>query len=97
MDATELKNLLQRLKGELESGQPVAPELRQLLQTLDQDIQQALQSPAETTSEKPKAPSDDEASLNERAQVIEARFAADHPYLASTLRDVLDTLGKMGI
>lgn len=93
MDATELKTLLQRLKQELESGQPVAPELRQLLQTLDTDIQQALQS----SSTKAKAPSDDEASLNERAQVIEARFASDHPYLASTLRDVLDTLGKMGI
>lgn len=93
MDATELKTLLQRLKQELESGQPVAPELRQLLQTLDTDIQLALQS----SSTKAKAPPDDEASLNERAQVIEARFASDHPYLASTLRDVLDTLGKMGI
>ena len=42
MDATELKNLLQRLKGELESGQPVAPELKALLQDLDRDIQQAI-------------------------------------------------------
>ncbi|MFN3886420.1 MAG: DUF4404 family protein [Aquabacterium sp.] len=96
MDATELKNLLQRLKGELESGQTVAPELKSLLQDLDRDIQQALASspaggPVATGT------ADDDGSLNARAQAIEARFAADHPYLASTLRDMLDTLGKMGI
>ncbi|AWI53149.1 hypothetical protein DEH84_06675 [Aquabacterium olei] len=96
MDATELKTLLQRLKNELESGQPVAPELKALLQDLDRDIQQALEAqPSPAGNE--KAPSEDEASLNARAQAIEARFSTDHPYLASTLRDVLDTLGKMGI
>lgn len=96
MDATELKTLLQRLKNELESGQPVAPELKALLQDLDRDIQQALEtrpSPAGSQA----SPADDTDSLNARAQAIEARFSTDHPYLASTLRDVLDTLGKMGI
>jgi hypothetical protein len=96
MDATELKALLQRLKQELEGGKPVAPELCALLQSLDEDIQHVLMQ--QTASPKVStAKVADEASLNERAQEIEARFAADHPYLASTLRDVLDTLGKMGI
>ncbi|WP_294637355.1 DUF4404 family protein [uncultured Aquabacterium sp.] len=96
MDATKLKNLLQRLKGELESGQPVAPELKALLQDLDRDIQQAIAKPSTPGTESPTTAADDD-SLNARAQAIEARFAADHPYLASTLRDMLDTLGKMGI
>ncbi|WP_290869569.1 DUF4404 family protein [Aquabacterium sp.] len=93
MDATELKTLLNKLKGELDSGQPVDPELRQLLHSLDQDIQQALRQPVSSTGDADDA----EKSLSTQAQAIEARFAADHPYLANTLRDVLDTLGKMGI
>lgn len=91
MDKQELASLLKKLQAELESGQPVDPSLRQSLQTLDQDIQKVL------TQGSPEPGEHEEGSLNERAQEIEARFAAEHPYLASTLRDVMDTLGKMGI
>ena len=45
----------------------------------------------------PLSESETEESLAQRAQEIDARFSAEHPYLANTLRDVMDLLGKMGI
>jgi len=91
MDKQELASLLKKLQTELESGQTMDDSLRQDLQALDKDIQKVLGQSS------PAATSDEEGSLNERAQELEARFSTDHPYLASTLRDVMDTLGKMGI
>lgn len=89
MDTNNLKAALAQLHRDLEAGGKLDPELQQLIQTLDRDIQSAVAS---------KEPQDDlVASLNERTQAIDARFSADHPYLSSTLRDVMDTLGKMGI
>lgn len=88
MDRHELTSLLDKLRSELESGQAVDEQLRQSLRSLERDIQKVL-------TDKPSAEGDD--SLSERAQEIEARFATEHPYLATTLRDVMDTLGKMGI
>ncbi len=92
MDKTELSSLLKKLQAELESGgQTIDEGLKQQLQLLDQDIQKILVHGSALVRQ------DSEASLEERAQEIEARFASEHPYLASTLRDVMDTLGKMGI
>jgi len=91
MDKQELAALLKKLQAELESGQSVDDQLKQQLQALDQDIQKVLAQGSPLVREA------DEASLGERATEIEARFASEHPYLASTLRDVMDTLGKMGI
>jgi septal ring factor EnvC (AmiA/AmiB activator) len=91
MDKQELASLLKKLQTELESGQPVDAQLKQQLQTLDQDIQKVLAQGSPLTREA------EENSLEDRAQQIEARFATEHPYLANTLRDVMDTLGKMGI
>ena len=91
MEKQDLAALLKKLQVELESGQAIDDSLKQSLQSLDRDIQKVL---GQTS---PQAKPADEASLNERAQELEAKFATEHPYLASTLRDVMDTLGKMGI
>jgi len=91
MDKQELASLLKKLQAELESGQAMDDSLKQDLQALDKDIQKVL---GQTN---PVVGGDEDGSLNERAQELEARFSTDHPYLASTLRDVMDTLGKMGI
>ncbi len=92
MNRTELDALLSKLKAALASTESVDASLRQSLETLDADIRQVLmQRPNEA------AANDGEAPLSERAQEIEVRFAAEHPYLATTLRDVMDRLGKMGI
>ncbi len=89
MDTNKLKAAMAQLQRELESGGKLDPELQQLLKSLDRDIQAALAA---------NEPEDDlVSSLNERTQAIDARFSAEHPYLSTTLRDVMDTLGKMGI
>lgn len=89
MDTNQLKAALAQLQRELEAGGQLDPELLQQLKALDHDIHAVLAA---------SEPQDDlVSSLNERTQAIDARFSADHPYLSSTLRDVMDTLGKMGI
>ena len=91
MNRTELEALLKKLQSELASGEPVDEDLRASLRQLDQDIQQVLGSGS------PLSESETEESLAQRAQEIDARFSAEHPYLANTLRDVMELLGKMGI
>lgn len=89
MDTNNLKAALAQLQRELESGGKLDPELLQQLKELDHDIHAVLAA---------SEPQDDlVSSLNERTQAIDARFSAEHPYLSTTLRDVMDTLGKMGI
>lgn len=91
MNRSELEALLKKLQSELASGQPVDEALRTSLRQLDQDIQQVLGSGS------PLSNTDSDETLAQRAQDIDARFSAEHPYLANTLRDVMDMLGKMGI
>ncbi|RZL01964.1 MAG: DUF4404 family protein [Rubrivivax sp.] len=89
MDTNNLKTALAQLQRELESGGKLDPELLQQLKALDNDIHAALAAN--------ERQDDLVSSLNERTQEIDARFSAEHPYLSTTLRDVMDTLGKMGI
>ncbi len=92
MDTQQIKQTLKQLHADLEAGGRPDPELRAILQTLAQDINRTLdqtpgQAPANT----------DEDSLEDRAREVSAKFAAEHPYLESTLRDLMDGLGKIGI
>lgn len=89
MDTQQIKQTLKQLHADLEAGGRPDPELRAILQTLAQDINQALdQTPPQ---------SEDSDSLQARAREVSAKFAAEHPYLESTLRDLMDGLGKIGI
>lgn len=91
MKHEELQALLQRLHHELREGSPISEALREPLATLHNDIEQALGDTAATAS-----PAEG-SQLTAQAQALEAQFAADHPVLASVLRDLMDRLGKMGI
>ena len=97
MNKQELADLLKKLQTELESGKPVDASLKQSLAVLDQDIRKVLAQPSAPASAERNDNTDSQDSINERARALEARFEAEHPILASTLRDVMDTLGKMGI
>lgn len=90
MDNAKLKETLQQLHAELEAGGKPDPELKAILQTLAQDIHQAL----DKTEPSGAAATD---TLEDRARAVTAEFAAKHPYLESTLRDLMDGLGKIGI
>ena len=91
MNRDQLHGLLQQLRQGLAEAPPMDSELRASLLQLDDDIQQALKPSAPAANESP----DD--TLEGRAKALEARFEAEHPVLAGTLRDLMDTLGKMGI
>ncbi|WP_374590135.1 DUF4404 family protein [Aquabacterium sp.] len=89
MNIQALKDSLQQLRQHLESGGPVDAELKQLLVTLDQDIHHVIT--------KQEAGEAHESALVERAQHVSAQLAAEHPVLESAMRQLADTLGKMGI
>lgn len=92
MDTQQIKQTLKQLHADLEAGGRPDPELRAILQTLAQDINHTLDqtnTPAVATAEGD--------TLEDRAREVSAKFAAEHPYLESTLRDLMDGLGKIGI
>ncbi len=89
MSADNLKESLKQLHANLETAGPVDPELKQLLQVLESDIQQLLCKEGEDTSEA--------SGLADRAQAISAKFAAEHPHVEPVLRDLGNILSSMGI
>lgn len=89
MNTQALKDSLQQLRQHLESGGPIDAELKQLLITLDQDIHKVIAGQ--------EAGEPHESALVERAQEVSAQLAAEHPVLESTMRQLADALGKMGI
>lgn len=89
MDTNSLKNTLKAVHENLLSTNSVDPELKDLLQTLDRDIQQLLEQNGHDAERK--------ASLVERAQAISAKLAIQHPHVEPALREVADMLANMGI
>lgn len=84
-----LKKTVSRLNETLAETDNVDPELRRLLETLDQDIRLAL-ARQELSDER-------NLGLKDRVLQLAVRFGAEHPVLDSTLREIADMLGKMGI
>lgn len=103
MNRQELNALLEKLHAELAASPQVDDALKQSLQALDQDIQRVLSAPGQeagtAAATTPVADTDagDAPDINVLAQTLEAKLEADHPYLVSTLRELMDRLGKMGI
>ena len=89
MTADNLKESLKQLHANLETAGSVDPELKQLLQLLERDIQQLLSREAQGAA--------DVSGLADRAQAISAQFAAEHPHVEPVLRDLGNILASMGI
>ncbi len=89
MDTQTLKDHLQQLRHHLESGAPIDAETRSLLLQLDADIHHAI------TRRASGEPHD--SALVERAREASAQLSAQHPVLDQVMRQLADTLGKMGI
>ena len=96
--ATEtLKQQLLELHDALVAGAPLDPEMVDLLRVLDADIRTTLaRTPTEVTR-LPQTQPQATAGLTSRAQEISARFAAQHPHLEPVLRELTDTLQRIGI
>jgi uncharacterized membrane protein YccC len=91
MHTAELKALLKRVQHEVDATPTLDPSLKTQLAALDEAIVRALQRTPE------QAPDPALASLEDQALVLETRLATDHPLLVQSVRQVIDTLGKMGI
>jgi hypothetical protein len=80
-----LRQLLGEVHERLAQPSSIDPESREMLKTVMHDIEQTLGG----TGTAAHAP----ASLESLA----VQFEADHPQLAATLRQLIDSLGKAGI
>lgn len=88
MEKEALKESLNRLHAELESADRLDPEFAVLIKQLDADIHRLVGEDADT---------DTEESFSDRVEYLAAEFAARHPRLAPILREIGDTLARMGI
>lgn len=88
MSEDNIKELLARLQDELEKTDTIDPETRKLVRELDEDIHRLVDPDDELV---------DWDGLVDRANSIEARFAAEHPSVARFLREVMASLSRVGI
>ncbi len=86
MSDEDIRQTLKRLHQELETADHVEPELKSLLKQVDADIHKVLRA----TDESPEG-------TRERVEELVAQFATSHPQADRFLRELMDSLGKLGI
>jgi hypothetical protein len=84
MTEPDLRALLAELHSRLGRAKSVDAGSRKLLKTVLHDIEKTLDESGDPQPEP-------------RLESLAARFDAEHPTLAATLRQIIDTLGRAGI
>jgi hypothetical protein len=84
MSNERIKDLLAQLRAEIRKAD-VDDELQKLMSELDDDIHAVIEDDA------------DADALLERAKELEAEFATKFPVAERFMREVIDTLARMGI
>ena len=87
MSNEKIRELLAKLHDEVQETELDA-DTRSSLRELDADIHELLDS---ATSEQKVS------SVTERAKLLEAQFAINHPTVERFMREVIDTLAKIGV
>ncbi|KAA0948092.1 MULTISPECIES: DUF4404 family protein [unclassified Pseudomonas] len=87
MPARELQEQLNTLREQLEQNPPLSEAERENLQELMAQIEQELN--LENTTQNP--------SLADGVNLAVERFELEHPAIAGTLRNIVLTLGNIGI
>ncbi len=87
MSDKKIRKLLSKLHEEVQKTE-VDADTRSSLRELDADIHDLLNS---------SAPAPDANFVLERAKLLESRFALNHPAIERFMREVIDTLSKMGV
>ncbi|MFO1435747.1 MAG: DUF4404 family protein [Gammaproteobacteria bacterium] len=88
MSEQALKDLLTRLHGELHTASALDADTLSLVRKLDTDIKHILASaPAATETE----------SIAKRAAALESRFAVNHPVAEQIIREIINTLARIGV
>jgi hypothetical protein len=88
MTDKKLKDLLNKLNEELENTETVDAETLKLVKDLDEDINRLIESGED---------GDDFDNVVDHARSVETRFAVDHPVAERFLREIIDTLSRVGI
>jgi ABC-type transporter Mla subunit MlaD len=88
MPTDQIKSVLNQLHEQLSSAESVDPELKSLLESLDQDIHRLLSKEEVAAADQGVV-----ARLEEAA----TGFTADHPQVAGLLRRLADVLSQLGI
>lgn len=81
-----IRAFLAQLSRELQRAEDVDIEAREILQDLHRDVEQLEES--DSTQIK---------SVLDRVKALESKFAATHPVLERTARELADAIAKMGI
>jgi ABC-type transporter Mla subunit MlaD len=81
-----IRAFLAQLSKELQRAEDVDIEAREILQDLHRDVEQLEES--DSTQIK---------SVLDRVKALESKFAATHPVLERTARELADAIAKMGI
>ena len=96
-NAQEIRDLLARLKQQVESTDDVDPQIRQTLESAIEEIQQTLDNAgaraAGETTDQEEAPE----PIGQRLSEAVDHFDESHPTLASIIGGLIDALGRMGI
>lgn len=87
MPARELQEQLNTLREQLEQNPPLSEAERENLQVLMQQIQTQIELEAATQ----------DSSLSDNVNMAVERFELKHPGIAGTLRNIVQTLGNIGI
>jgi len=87
MSDKKIRKLLAKLHEEVQKTE-VDADTRSSLRELDSDIHDLLNS---------STPAPDANFVLERAKLLESRFATNHPVIERFMREVIDTLSKMGV
>ena len=88
MNDTNLKELLEQLHGVLEKTDSVDPETLNQVRELDEEVNRLLESDSQ---------GEDFDNVVDHAKAVETRFAVDHPVAERFLREIIETLSKVGI
>lgn len=87
MPARELQQQLDALREQIDQNPPLSQEERVHLNDLAQQIEAQLNLESATN----------DTNLTDSVTLAVERFELDHPTLATTLRNIVQTLGNMGI
>lgn len=82
----DIREFLARLGKELQGSKDVDEEAHEILENLHSDVDRLEESG-----------SGDVESMLDRVKELESKFAANHPILEQTARELADALAKMGI
>ncbi|WP_397452721.1 DUF4404 family protein [Pseudomonas sp. NA-150] len=87
MPARELQEQLNALREQLDKNPPLSESERENLHELMQQIEDKIQLESMTQ----------DASLSDGVNLAVERFELNHPAIAVTLRNIVQTLGNIGI